>query len=268
MANGAEGKRGKRGRGRKCRLGKRREARQVLTAPSLRGASPTMIDGIRFKVCGLTSIVDAEFADRCGADYLGFIFYPKSPRHVSLAQYQAMATRLPDRRKVAVSVAPSLTELTALREAGFDFFQIHYPAETPAWQIADWSHAVGRERLWLAPKLPPTDDVPEGARTAAKFILLDTFHAAGFGGSGQTGDWAKFSRQQAAHRDTTWILAGGLNPENIGEALTRSGARWVDVNSGVEAAPGVKDDAKLKRFVVRLHEAAVARAQLAAGSSP
>jgi phosphoribosylanthranilate isomerase len=215
-----------------------------------------MIDGIRFKVCGLTSIVDAEFADRCGADYLGFIFYPKSPRHVSVPQFQAMAARLPERRKVAVTVAPTADELATLQAVGFDFFQIHYPSDTPPERIAAWSGAVGRERLWLAPKLPPADDVPEAARAAAKHILVDTFHAAGFGGSGQTGDWEKFARLQTTHRENTWILAGGLNPENIGEALTRSGARFVDVNSGVEAAPGVKDEAKLKRFVVRLHEAA------------
>jgi phosphoribosylanthranilate isomerase len=93
-------------------------------------------------------------------------------------------------------------------------------------------------------------------RAAAKFLLVDTFHAAGFGGSGQTGDWGKFARLQAAHRENFWILAGGLNPENIGDALRASGARFVDVNSGVEAAPGVKDEAKLKRFVVALHRAA------------
>ena len=215
-----------------------------------------MIDGIRFKVCGLTSIVDAEFADRCGADYLGFIFYPKSPRYVSLPQFQAMAARLPERRKVAVTVAPTVEQLSALQSAGIDFFQIHYPLDIAPEQVAAWSHAVGREKLWLAPKLPPAEDVPDAARAAAKYILLDTFHAAGFGGSGQAGDWGKFARLQSAHRDTTWILAGGLSPENIGEALTLSGARFVDVNSGVEAAPGVKDDAKLKRFVVRLHEAA------------
>ena len=98
------------------------------------------------------------------------------------------------------------------------------------------------------------------ALAVAKFILLDTFHAEGFGGSGKTGDWGKFARHQAAHTHNFWILAGGLNAENIGDALRLSGARFVDVNSGVEAAPGVKDEAKLKRFVVRLHEAAVARA--------
>ena len=76
-----------------------------------------MIDGIRFKVCGLTSIVDAEFVDRCGADYLGFIFHPESPRNITLAQYHAMAPRLPERRKVAVSVEPTVDALARLGQA-------------------------------------------------------------------------------------------------------------------------------------------------------
>ena len=94
-----------------------------------------MIDGIRLKVCGLTSLIDAEWADRCGADYLGFIFHPKSPRHLTHAQFAAMAPRLPDRRKVAVSVEPTLDELGALRDAGFDYFQIHFRPETPVEQL-------------------------------------------------------------------------------------------------------------------------------------
>ncbi len=215
-----------------------------------------MIDGIRFKVCGLTSLVDAELADRCGADYLGFIFYPKSPRYVSPEKFRAMAARLPPRRKVAVTVTPTVPELEALQAAGFDYFQIHFPLDTPVAALAAWSEAVGKKRLWLAPKLPPEADVTPEMRAAAKFLLVDTFHAAGFGGSGLTGDWGKFARLQAAHRENFWILAGGLNPENIGDALRASSARFVDVNSGVEAAPGVKDEAKLKRFVVALHRAA------------
>jgi phosphoribosylanthranilate isomerase len=218
-----------------------------------------MINGIRLKVCGLTSLVDAEFADRCGADYLGFIFCPQSPRGISLAQYRAMATRLPARHKVAVAVEPTADELTAMQAAGFDYFQIHHRPETTEAQLAEWSRIVGVKHLWLAPKLPPEADVSPAARAAAKFILLDTFHAAGFGGSGKTGDWSKFARLQAAHPENFWILAGGLNPDNIGDAVTQSGARFVDVNSGVESAPGVKDEAKLKRFVVRLHEATTAR---------
>ncbi len=215
-----------------------------------------MIDGIRLKVCGLTSLIDAEFADKCGADYLGFILYPKSPRHLTLDQYRAMAPRLPERRKVAVSVEPTIEELAEMKEAGFDYFQIHFRPETPDTQLSAWSRLVGEKHLWLAPKLPPESDVSAATLAVAKFVLLDTFHAQGFGGSGKTGDWAKFARHQKTHTQNHWILAGGLNPENIGEALLASGAKFVDVNSGVEAAPGVKDIEKLKRFVVALHRAA------------
>lgn len=212
-----------------------------------------MIDGIRFKVCGVTSHVDAEFADRCGADYLGFILYPKSPRYVALETYRAMAARLPERRKVAVSVEPTPAELGMMRAAGFDFFQIHFKHDLPVETVMAWSKVVGVERLWLAPKLPPATDVPPAFLPLAKYFLLDTFHADKFGGTGLTGDWAKFARHQRAQPDKTWILSGGLNAENIGEALRASGARFVDVNSGVESAPGVKDPAKLKSFVVALH---------------
>lgn len=219
-----------------------------------------MIDGIRFKVCGLTSLVDAQFADRCGADYLGFILYPKSPRHVALETIRAMAKHLPDRKKVAVSVEPTVAELTEMKAAGFDFFQVHFRHDLPTDTVAAWSATVGVEKLWLAPKLPPAVDVPAALLPLAKYFLLDTFHPEKFGGTGATGDWAKFARYQQTHADKTWILSGGLNPDNIGEALRASGARFVDVNSGVESAPGVKDHAKLKRFVVALHRAASAEA--------
>ena len=215
-----------------------------------------MIDGIRFKVCGLTSLVDAEFADRCGADYLGFILYPKSPRFIPLDQYRAMAPRLPDRRKVAVSVQPTVAELEDMRAAGFDFFQIHFQPRTSDAELAAWSRVVGEKHLWLAPKLPPGTTVSPAALAVAKFILFDTYQPSGFGGSGQAGDWASFARHQREHTKNFWILAGGLNAENIGAALAQTGARIVDVNSGVESAPGVKDEAKLKRFVVALHNAA------------
>ncbi len=214
-----------------------------------------MIDGVRLKVCGLTSHVDAEFADRCGADYLGFILYPKSPRHIALETYRAMAKRLPERHKVAVTVEPTVAELTAMSDAGFDFFQIHFRPETPEATVASWAETVGPKRLWLAPKLPPTVDVSATLLPLAEHFLLDAFHAEGFGGSGKTGDWGKFARHRANYPEKTWILAGGLSPDNIGEAIRQSGTRFVDVNSGVESAPGVKDQEKLKRFVVRLHEA-------------
>ena len=227
-----------------------------------------MIDGIRFKVCGVTSHVDAEFADRCGADYLGFNFYPRSPRYIALEAYRAMAVRLPERGKVAVAVEPTPAEFQTMRAAGFDFFQIHFRHDLPVEAVVAWSKMVGPERLWLAPKLPPTIELPPALLPLANHFLLDTFHDEKFGGTGLTSDWAKFARHQRAHPDKTWIFSGGLNADNIGEALRASGARFVDVNSGVESAPGVKDQGKLKAFVVAVHRAAVTRATVSGETTP
>jgi phosphoribosylanthranilate isomerase len=211
-----------------------------------------MINGIRFKVCGLTSLVDAEFADRCGAAYLGFVLYPQSPRSVTPAQFGAMQGRLPPGKKVAVCVTPTVAELRAIAAAGADFFQIHFPSDTSLEMLRVWSHLAGPNKLWLAPKLLPHLDLPPAWLPLAETFLLDTFHAEKFGGTGRAGDWAKFARHQRAHPKKTWILSGGLNPENIVDALHQSGAHFVDVNSGVESAPGVKDHGKLKKFAAAL----------------
>jgi phosphoribosylanthranilate isomerase len=213
-----------------------------------------MINGIRLKVCGLTSLVDAELADRAGADYLGFVLYAKSPRHVTPARFRAMAARLPDRRKVAVMVEPSAAELATAAAAGFDFVQIHFPHDLPPGTVAAWAGVVGRQRLWLAPRLPPAATLPPALLPLADTFLFDAFHAEKFGGSGQTADWTKFRQQRELHPEKTWILAGGLNPDNISVALKATGARLVDVNSGIEASPGVKDPAKVAAFVARLAE--------------
>ncbi len=208
-----------------------------------------MLNGIQLKICGLTTLSDATAAALSGADFLGFILYPKSPRYLSLVAYHTLTSALPTApRRVAVMVAPSTAELAEAVDAGFDFFQLHYPLTTPLETVAAWSAQVGVDRLWLAPKLPPELDVPAETLPLAGTFLMDTFHAAGFGGSGQTGDWAKFSRHRLAHPGHTWILAGGLNPDNLAEAVGRSGTGFVDLNSGVESAPGVKDHAKLQRL--------------------
>ena len=205
-----------------------------------------MLNAIHLKICGLTTVVDAAAAAGIGADFLGFILYRKSPRHLSLASYRGLASSLQvGPRRVAVMVEPSTDELAQAADAGFDFFQIHYAPSTPVETVASWSAQVGPRRLWLAPKLPPADEVPAAVLPLADTFLMDTFHAGGFGGSGKTGDWAKFARHQQAFPQKTWILAGGLSPENLAEAVTRSGTLFVDVNSGVETSPGVKDYAKL-----------------------
>ncbi len=213
-----------------------------------------MIAGIRVKICGLRSLVDAEAADRVGADYLGFILHPKSPRCITLEQFRAVRPRLPPRQKVAVTVEPRAEVLAGLIDAGFDHLQVHFRAETPAETVAGWA-AAAPGRLWLAPKLPPGTPWRPEWLAAAGTLLMDTYHATGFGGSGQTGDWDSFARLRREHPTHHWILAGGLNPQNVLAALGRSGARWIDVNSGVESAPGVKDAAKLAELAsaIRKH---------------
>jgi len=207
-----------------------------------------MINGVRVKVCGITTLVDAEAADAGGADFLGFILYYQSPRHLALSQFDVMQSRLPPRRKVAVGVTPSEAELERWVEAGFDAFQIHFPYDTPAETIQAWSGIVGAKRLWLAPKIPPGAPLQSMWLGAAKTILWDAYAADKFGGTGHTGDWEAFRDAREEYRDTTWILAGGLSPENVADALAATGAQFVDVNSGVEAAPGIKDPKKLGAF--------------------
>src|SRR6185369_15616319 len=103
-----------------------------------------MINGIRLKVCGITSLVDADAADAVGADFIGFIFHAKSPRNLAAAQYKAMSERLPPRKRVAVCVEPSADDLAALLALDFDRFQIHFSPDMPAATIAGWSQLVGR----------------------------------------------------------------------------------------------------------------------------
>lgn len=214
-----------------------------------------MINGVRVKVCGITTLVDAEAADAGGVDFLGFNFYEKSPRFVALNQFEAMLPRLPPRKKVVVGVMPGEAQLRSWVEAGFDAFQIHFPYDTPDETIQSWSTIVGAERLWLAPKLPPGSPFQTKWLGAAKTILWDAYAADKFGGTGHTGDWSAFRQTRAAHPETTWILAGGLSPDNIADALAATGARFVDVNSGVETAPGVKDPKKLSAFVAAVRGA-------------
>jgi phosphoribosylanthranilate isomerase len=216
-----------------------------------------MIHGVRFKVCGLTSLVDAEAADAVGADYLGFILYPKSPRYVSFAQFAAMTPRLPPRKKVAVVVEPTAEALVEIKAAGFDYVQVHFSPTTSLVTVERWLEVIPRERLWLAPRVPPGQELDSSFIALVDHVLLDTYHPQAHGGTGQTGDWTSFKALRVSFPHVNFILAGGLNPENIGAALATTGARWVDVNSGIESAPGVKDHTKIQAFVSALRQAPV-----------
>jgi phosphoribosylanthranilate isomerase len=213
-----------------------------------------MIGNTCVKVCGITRADDARLAVELGVDFIAFNLYPKSPRYLSLANYEALRANLPEgARRVAVLVEPTADELTAALEAGFDFFQIHARVEVPFTTVAAWSAAVGQARLWLAPKVPQGVAFPEEWLSLADTFLVDTFHAEGFGGSGRTGDWNGFAKLAAAHPEKTWVLAGGLSPDNVALARSASGSRFLDVNSGVESSPGVKSPEKLRALAAALH---------------
>lgn len=213
-----------------------------------------MIGDIHLKVCGMRRAEDARLAAELGADFLGFIFYPKSPRYLAFEAYEALAPSLPrGPKRVAVMVEPSLEDLARVRALRFEYFQIHARHDAPLETVLAWSEAVGgADNLWLAPKLPPGAAFPEAWLPLADTFLVDTFHAEGFGGSGRTGDWAGFARLAEAHPGKRWILAGGLNPENVVAAITASGAHFVDLNSGVETHPGAKSPEKLRAVAAAL----------------
>jgi phosphoribosylanthranilate isomerase len=201
---------------------------------------------VQIKVCGLTREQDVDLALSLGADYFGFILYPKSPRGLSLERARELAARVPVGKRVMVDVETGSEELEHARDAGFDYFQIHAGLQVGLATLATWSGLVGRERLWLAPRVAPADPFPEATLEFADSILVDTFAKDQVGGTGKVGDWHRFSQWQQSYPQTHWILAGGLSPENVNEAAAATGATHLDLNSGVESAPGIKDAAKLR----------------------
>jgi phosphoribosylanthranilate isomerase len=212
-----------------------------------------MIGGVKVKVCGLTRLSDAKGAASMGADFLGFIFYPKSPRFLALNEYQKFQSELPDLPKVAVTVLPDSDQLNALLQAGFDYYQIHFPLTGPyRQQIEEWSRQVTPEKLWLAQKVGPEEEFDENLLPYANTFLWDTYQKGAFGGTGKVGDWEGFGQVSRKSPDKNWVLAGGLNPGNVREAIEKTGTKQVDLNSGVEKSPGVKDLNKLEQVRIAL----------------
>ncbi|MGE9292425.1 MAG: phosphoribosylanthranilate isomerase [Puniceicoccales bacterium] len=203
---------------------------------------------MRVKVCGMTRVEDAELALSLGADYLGVIRYEKSPRMATEKQARKLCNSLPVGKRVCVDVSPTPQELEDHGDLGFDFFQLHFDLDVAMSTVAAWSGIVGREALWLAPRIPPGEPFPENVLAFADTVVIDSYHAQDYGGTGKTGNWLGFAELMQRYPDTRFVLAGGLNPENIREAIRISGARMVDVNSGVEESPGIKDHAKLRAF--------------------
>ena len=203
---------------------------------------------VRLKVCGVTSLEDARAAIDCGAEYLGFNFYAKSPRYIEPSSAHAIIERLPDDIIcVGVFVNEPRPEdvIEILRVSGARVAQLHGD-ESP-----DYCAGVGAERVIKALRIGDDFDARRVLDYPAAAILLDAFDAKLYGGTGKTANWA-MAREAA--KLTRVFLAGGLSPDNIVEAIRAVEPFAVDVNSGVESAPGRKDFAKLKSLERKITE--------------
>jgi phosphoribosylanthranilate isomerase len=201
---------------------------------------------VRVKVCGVTRLEDALLAARLGADAIGFNFWPRSKRFVTPAAAGEMVRQLPPGvAAFGVFVDPSRDELLrAVEASGVGVVQLHGD-EPPLLCVSAPVPVV------KAMRLATSRDLAQLASFEVAAFLLDA-PTAEYGGSGRTCDWGIAA---AVARELPTILAGGLSPENVGEAVRAVRPLGVDVASGVESAPGVKDAGRMERFVRAAKEA-------------
>jgi phosphoribosylanthranilate isomerase len=205
---------------------------------------------IRVKICGLRTPADVTAVARAGAAYAGFVFFAKSPRNVTLPEARLAALAAPPGlARVALTVDADDATLDAIVEAvPLDVLQLH-GHETPD-RVA---HVRARYGLPVMKAIGIADegDLPAifAFSSVADQLLIDAKPPRGAalpGGNGLAFDWRLLAGRRWLR---PWMLAGGLTAENVAEAVRLTGARQVDVSSGVESAPGVKDAAKIAAFV-------------------
>lgn len=207
------------------------------------------MDDIRVKICGLKRPEEVAAAARAGVRYIGLVFFPRSPRAVSLGQARSLALEAPvGLAKVALVVDAEDALLDQIVETvPLDMLQLH--GRESVERVAELRARYGLP-VMKAVGVASEEDLPalqEYARVADQ-LLVDAKAPKGSvlpGGNGLSFDW----RLLAGRRwPCPWMLAGGLTPENVGQAIALTGARQVDVSSGVESAPGVKDLDKIAAF--------------------
>ena len=210
--------------------------------------------GPQVKICGLTRIEEAAYLNEAAADYAGFVFYPKSKRNLSIPQAKQIMKELsPSIKRVAVLVSPRAEEIKEIEEAGFDIIQIHkelYPetyaaAQKPLWRALNIANAKELKEQKTGAEGSGQNSLAEEdpeKKIAAYLIDGENF------GSGQTFDWSAAERIREFVGESAFILAGGLNPDNIEEAIRLFTPDIVDVSSGVEGKSG-KDREKILEFV-------------------
>lgn len=205
----------------------------------------------RAKICGITRVEDVHAVVNAGCDAIGFVFYPPSPRHVTLEQAEILIRTVPAYvQAVGLFVNSRADEIQAiLNKVPLDILQFHGD-ETPE-QCQAIAQQVGR-RWYKAIQVQPDLDVVaeiQGYQDAgASAVLLDAWHPDLKGGTGHSFDWDTFPKL-----NIPLILAGGLNPDNIEQAILTTQAYAVDVSGGVESAKGIKDQQLIERFMQGVH---------------
>lgn len=204
----------------------------------------------RVKICGITRVEDGLAAAHAGADAIGLVFAPQSPRRVTLAEAVAITRALPPFvSTVALFVNADRTEVEAVL-AGLrpDLLQFHGD-ETP-----EFCASFGVPYI-KAVRVRPGLDLLQFDATygTARGLLLDAYHPQRHGGTGERFDWNLIPRGLSK----PCILAGGLTPDNVAQAVQRVRPWAVDVSSGVEASPGIKDAAAIGRFIQEVRNAAL-----------
>ncbi len=205
---------------------------------------------VRVKICGLTDRAMLDVACAAGAGYVGFVFFPKSPRNVTIAQAAELAIEVPlGVAKVALVVDADDALLDQITSAmPLDMLQLH-GKETPE-RVTEIRARYGLPVMKAVGLATPEDvrQIDIYAQVADQ-ILVDAKPAPASdlpGGNGMVWDWALARRK---YWTRPWMLAGGLTAENVAQAIDLTGARQVDVSSGVESAPGVKDADKIRAFI-------------------
>jgi phosphoribosylanthranilate isomerase len=204
---------------------------------------------VRAKICGLSEPVTLDAAVAGGASHVGFVFFPPSPRHLSFERAAALAGRVPDHvGRVGVLVDPDDATVDAAVQAGrLAVLQLHKTAPD---RVAALRRRTGLETWAAVPVKTRADLTAAGSyRGAADRILYDAKtpdDAALPGGMGIRFDWRLLA---GFDHPLPWALSGGLDANNVTEAVGITGARLVDVSSGVESAPGVKDADKIAGFL-------------------
>ena len=205
---------------------------------------------IQVKICGLTTPDQVRWAVEAGARYIGLVFFAKSPRNLSVATAAALALEVPPGvAKVALVVDPDDATLDEiLARVPVDMIQLH-GEESPE-RVAGLRVRYGLPVMKAVGIAGPGDVAKLDAYSAvADQLLVDAKPPKGAplpGGAGVAFDWGLL---QGYHFQRPWMLAGGLTPANVAAAVRLTGARQVDVSSGVETAPGVKDEALIRAFI-------------------